>query len=171
MADQKQQRPKADHYNTGEIVIRLQRDKKRSGIYFFGALVAGSAILGFFFFQNHRLGSSSSPPPTAPVAKVDGPHAPRTSVFTPMPPPPPPPPAPATVQVQVQALRPGLFWLDAKPLGVKKDFALTLAPGSYALKGKFGKKVIVEQLAVDPNAPLSVRFDPRKKKAIVRASD
>ena len=170
MAANKKGRPQGDHYNTGEIVVRLQRDKRRSWIYFFGALLAGGAIVGFLFFQGHRMSSSSSSSPPPPVAKVEPPAGPRTSVLTPLPPQ-PPPPVPITVQVQVQASKPGIFWLDSKLLGMKKQFDLTLSPGTYELKGKFGRKTMTERLAVDPNSPLTVRFDPKKKKALIKVAE
>ena len=161
----KSRRPKADHYNTGEIVLRLSRQRRRAVLI--GCLLAGAVVaaISTFLYLQSKEPTLAHPPAKDAAVKPRAP-LPKSS------PPPTPPAPPARSQkahLSITLSKNAPLWIDGKPLGVKQHFDVDVEPGNYELKARFGRRFATLRVSVEEQATLSIHFDSRRKSGVVRS--
>lgn len=79
-------------------------------------------------------------------------------------------PAVATKKATLQILvtRKSTLWIDGEKIGKVKKHVVELEPGEHEIKAKLGKKLVTQRLAPKAGATYLLRFDAKRKKAVLK---
>jgi hypothetical protein len=60
------------------------------------------------------------------------------------------------------------LWIDGEKIGKVKKHVVELEPGEHEIKAKLGKKLVTQRLAPKAGATYLLRFDAKRKKAVLK---